>query len=90
MYQNIYCQRNKGHASVHLWDDKYGYQKFSSKNYAYIKSPTGIYRSLYGDKLKKVSYWTGDDLKENKVFESDVPLETKILIDKYTKYFSNK
>ena len=83
MYQNIYCQRNKGHATVHLWDDKYGYQKFSSKNYAYMKSPTGTYRSLYGDKLKKVSYWTGDDLKENKVFESDVPLTTKILIDKY-------
>ena len=83
MYQNIYCQRNKGYTTVHLWDDKFGYQKFSSKNYAYMRSSIGTYRSLYGDKLKKVSYWTSDDIKENKMFESDVPLETKILIDKY-------
>ena len=68
---------------VHLWDDKTGYQKFNYKPYAYLKSGSGTYRSLYGDKLKKVTFWTKDDLEKGNVFESDVPIETKILVDKY-------
>ena len=84
MYQNIYCYRNKGSIDVHLWDDKRGYSNFIVKNYAYIKSNTGIYRSLYNDKLKKTTYWTREDENAGNVFESDVPLETKILIDRYS------
>ena len=61
MYQNIYCYRNKGSINVHLWDDERGYSNFIVKNYAYIKSSTGVYRSLYNDKLKKTSYWTRED-----------------------------
>ena len=52
MYQNIYCYRNKGSINVHLWDDERGYSNFTVKNYAYIRSNTGVYRSLYNDKLK--------------------------------------
>lgn len=84
MYQNIYCRRNKGFIDVHLWDDQTGYSNFAIKNYAYIKSPTGVYRSLYGDKLKKTTYWTLEDNEDGLVFESDVNPETKILIDKYS------
>ena len=63
MYQNIYIEKpQKGKPLVHIWDDKKGYQKFQFTPYAYQKSPTGQHRSLYGDKLKKVQYWTGDDL----------------------------
>ena len=84
MYQNIYCYRNKGSINVHLWDDERGYSNFIVKNYAYIKSSTGVYRSLYNDKLKKTSYWTREDEEAGNVFESDIPLETKILIDRYS------
>ena len=83
MYQNIFVARSKRGSEVHIWDDQVGYQKFNYKPHAYIKSQTGMYRSLYGDKLKKVTFWSEDDLKNNKIFESDVPVETKVLIEKY-------
>ena len=84
MYQNIYIEKPKqGKPIVHIWDDKKGYEKFQFTPYAYQKSPSGTYRSLYGDKLKKVQYWTGEDLQSGEIFESDVPLETRVLIDKY-------
>ena len=83
MYQNIYVKRSKTSSEVHLWDDKTGYTKFQYKPYAYLKSQSGLYRSLYGDKLKKVNFWTAEDLQSGKMFESDVPLETHILVDKY-------
>ncbi len=82
MYQNIYCRRKGGSINVHLWDDKRGYSNFIVKNYAYVRSNTGVYRSLYNDKLKKTSYWAEEDKKD--VFESDIPLETKILINQYS------
>ncbi len=72
-----------GRAKVHLWDDKRGYYSFPYKNYAYIKDPNGDLVSLYGDKVRKVARWEEDDLKAGKVFESDVPMETRILIDTY-------
>ena len=83
MYQNIYVKRTKQGAEVHIWDDKSGHQKIDYRNYAYMKSQTGTYRSLYGDKLKKVNFWTKEDLQAGRVFESDVPLETRVLVDMY-------
>ena len=53
MYQNIYVKRTKTNSEVHLWDDKTGYSKFQYKPYAYLKSQSGTYRSLYGDKVKE-------------------------------------
>ena len=84
MYQNIYVKRTKTSSEVHLWDDKTGYSKFQYKSYAYLKSQSGTYRSLYGDKLKKVNFWSGDDLQNGRVFESDIPIETRTLVDMYT------
>ena len=84
MYQNIWCEKRGGNqVEVHLWDDIAGYQNFIFKNYAYVKDSSGQYRSIYGDKLKKVTYWTEEDFKTGRVFESDVPLETRILLDRY-------
>jgi len=83
MYQNIYVKRTKTSSEVHIWDDKTGYSKFQYKPYAYLKSQSGTHRSLYGDKLKKVNYWTGDDLQNGRVFESDIPIETRTLVDMY-------
>jgi len=48
-----------------------------------VRDGSGTYRSIYGDKLKKVTYWTEEDFKTGRVFESDVPLETRILLDRY-------
>jgi len=84
LYQNIYVKRTKTSSEIHLWDDKTGYSKFQYKPYAYLKSQTGTHRSLYGDKLKKVNFWTGDDLQNGRVFESDVPIETRTLVDMYS------
>ena len=84
MYQNIYVKRTKTSSEVHLWDDKTGYHKFDYKPYAYMKSQSGTYRSMYGDKLKKVNFWTKEDLQNNKIFESDIPIETRVLVDRYT------
>ena len=83
MYQNIFVNRNKKDVTVHLWDDEIGYKKLTHKTYAYKKSPTGMYRSLYGDKLKKVKFWSEDDLKQKLMYESDVPIETRVLVDTY-------
>ena len=84
MYQNIWCEKRGGNqVEVHLWDDIAGYQNFVFKNYAYVRDGGGQYRSIYGDKLKKVTYWTEEDFKIGRVFESDIPLETRILLDRY-------
>ena len=84
MYHNIYVKRIKGkQPEIHLWDDKNGYSKFQQKPYAYMKSQSGTYRSIYGDKLKKVNFWTHDDIQQKRMFESDVPIETRVLIDIY-------
>ena len=84
MYQNIWSEkRANNQVEVHLWDDVAGYQNFIYKNYAYVKDGGGQYRSIYGDKLKKVNYWTEEDFTSGRVFESDIPLDTRILIDRY-------
>ena len=69
MYQNIWCEkRASNQVEVHLWDDKAGYQNFIFKNYAYVKDGAGQYQSIYGDKLKKVGYWTEEDFKTGRVY----------------------
>jgi len=78
MYQNIYFDIKT--KKVHLWDDVRGYETFKFKPYAYKKSPTGKYTSLFGDKLTKVFEY---DPKEKGLFESDVPAETRVLVDRY-------
>ena len=67
MYQNIYIKRNNNRSEVHIWDDTNGYYKFQYKPYAYLKNAAGTYTSLYGDKLKKVSYWTHQDIEKGLV-----------------------
>jgi len=78
MYQNIYFDIKT--KKVHLWDDIRGYETFKFKPYAYKKSPTGRYTSLFGDKLTKVFDY---DPKQRGLFESDVPAETRVLVDRY-------
>ena len=83
MYQNIHITRLKNAYKVHLWDDADGYSEYIHKTYAYVKNTKGKYLSLYGDKVKKVDHWSKEDLQAGKIFESDIPPETRVLIDKY-------
>ena len=78
MYQNIFIDKKEN--IIHLWDDEKGYVTFPFRHYAYRKSPNGIYRSIYGDKLEKIYNFNPRDPS---LFESDVPTETRILIDAY-------
>ena len=79
MYQNIFYDRRLN--TMHVWDDKFGHQTFRYKKYAYKKSPTGTYLSLYGDRLKRVTSWEKDEVD---LFESDVNPEIRVLVDNYT------
>ena len=83
MYQNIFIKKNKFNYDVHLWDDQIGYKKVTYKPYAYMKSAGGTYQSIYGDKLKKVTRWDPEDEQRGIIFESDVPVETRVLVDMY-------
>ena len=80
MYQNIYYQRRTN--IVHIWDDKSGHLQVPLKKYAYKKDPNGNFISLYGDKLTKVYKW--DEYEQKNLWEADVPIETRVLVDQYT------
>jgi DNA polymerase elongation subunit (family B) len=78
MYQNIFVSKKDN--IIHLWDDTKGYVTIPYRPYAYRKREGGMYRSIYGDELEKVYKFNS---KDPSLFESDVPAETRILIDAY-------
>jgi hypothetical protein len=65
-----------------VWDDTKGMLQYplASFRYAYRKSPNGKFKSVYGDTLDKVTNFNETD---DELFESDVPMETRALIDLY-------
>jgi DNA polymerase elongation subunit (family B) len=79
MYQAIYCDRKTN--TIHLWDDEHPYTSFKHKPYAYKKSRDGRYKSIYGDKLERIEKFNPRDPN---LFESDVPWDTRVLIDAYS------
>ena len=79
MYQNCYFDNKK--QTVHIWDDEKGYFTLPYKRYAYVKDRNGHHISLYGDRLRKVYRFEPDTPN---LFESDVPPETRTLVDQYT------
>lgn len=78
MYQNIFIDRKT--ATAHVWDDVNGYETVPFTNYAYRRRAGGKYRSIYGDELEKVTYFSPNDPS---LLESDVNPETRVLIDLY-------
>jgi len=79
MYKNIFI--DKATNTVHLWDDgPGGYTNFPYPRYAFKKKAGGRYRSIYGDELARVTNFNENDPE---LFESDLPPETRILIDAY-------
>jgi len=79
MYKNIYFDRQSD--TIHLWDDEHEYCNFQYEPYAYRKSPGGEFKSIFGDDLEKV--YNFDSAYGGGLFESDVPPETRTLIDLY-------
>jgi len=79
MYQAVYFDRKS--STIHLWDDKNGYVSIKNKPYAYRKQKGGKYKSIYGDELEKVTKFNP---AAPGLFESDVPMDTRILVDAYS------
>jgi len=83
MYQNFYF--DKFNQLCHLWSDEQGkeYQVFPYEPYAYQIDPKGEYKTLTGLKVKKVHSWSKEAEKQGMIFEHDVPVPTRVLIDRY-------
>ena len=79
MYQAIHYEKRKN--KIHVWDDLKGHLIVPYRKYAYVKNSTGLHYTLDGDKVKKVTQWDNDDPN---LFESDVPITTRFLVDQYT------
>jgi len=77
LYQNVYFDGR----TIHLWDDKLGYKKFSNKRYAFLPDKNGKYVALDGNRVRKVFRF---DKKDPNLYESDVPAVTRALVDNYT------
>lgn len=81
-YQNIYIDHSLYPPAVHIWDDKQGHVTIplSEFHYAFVRDPKGDFITMMGDrvsKTKRFSHGSPD------AFESDVPKETRILVDLY-------
>ncbi len=79
MYTAIYYDRKN--SRVHLWDDTNGYVNVKHKPYAFRRKTGGKYMSIYGQELEKIDRFNPRDPS---LFESDVPVETRFLIDAYS------
>jgi len=80
MYQNIFHSKKEG--IIYIWDDQKGKIVIpeSQATYAFRRKAGGRYKSLYGDELEKITKFSPRDPS---LFESDVPITTKVLIDAY-------
>ena len=81
MYKAIFNDRLKG--VVHVLDDsddKWQQYSASDFHYAYRKNPQGNFTSLYGDKLERI---TAFDETDADLFESDLNIEMRVLLDLY-------
>jgi DNA polymerase elongation subunit (family B) len=77
MYKSVYYDRFS--QLLHLWDDELGYVCRKFKNFAFVKSEFGKYKTLHGEKVDKIFNFT----YESTAYEADLPVETKILIENY-------
>lgn len=80
MYKAIYCDKKRG--DVYIWDDEVGLIANKYENYAYAKDGSGFggYTTIHGDRVAKITKF---GYNQEGLFESDVPWETRTLIDLY-------
>jgi len=79
MYNSIFYEREKNR--IHLWDDKKGYRSFPYKKYAFIKDENGEFSTIFGERVTKIFKWSDEMI--DSLYESDVSVETRTLIDLY-------
>ena len=76
---------------MHLWDDSDGYivESLNPYLYGYVKDPRGAKKAIDGKWVRKIKVTkeVGEAAKhpetQHLYYETDVPLETRVLIDKY-------
>lgn len=81
MYKNLYNDRKN--SRIVIWDDKLSEPAIiphARLQYAYRKSPTGTYKSMFGDTLERTTYVNPKDAS---LFESDVPIDTRACVEGY-------
>jgi DNA polymerase elongation subunit (family B) len=81
MYTNFYYNRKE--KTAYVWDDIEGLVKIPYKPYAYQIDPDGDHTTITGQRVRKVYEWSQEYEKNGLVFEYDVPVATRILIDRY-------
>ncbi len=85
MYKNFFFNRKDN--MCHLWSDGlHGeslYEKFRYEPYAYQLDDEGTYKTLTGRNVTKVYDWDKQREKEGQIFEHDIPIATRVLIDRY-------
>jgi DNA polymerase elongation subunit (family B) len=85
MYKNFYYNRKDN--MCHLWSDGlHGeslYEKFRYEPYAYELDDEGTYKTLTGRNVVKVYEWDKKKEQSGHVFEHDIPIATRVLIDRY-------
>ena len=94
MYSSVYFNRSK--STIHLWeyvDGEKVHHKYPAPMYFYKEDKDGPFTSIYGEKLKKIECDTYGQYLEKienlknmgkKLYESDVPIDSKFIIDHYT------
>jgi DNA polymerase elongation subunit (family B) len=82
MYQNIYVDSYADPPTAYIWDDKQGIQQLSLSGfrYAYVRDPNGSHLTLTGERVSKTRRFQRN---APNVYESDLPIETRILTDLY-------
>jgi DNA polymerase elongation subunit (family B) len=78
MYMAIHYDRKAG--DIHIWDDKNGHFSHKHKPYAYRPKNSGKYVSIHGQQLEKITQFNPAAAN---LFESDVNVDTRTLIDLY-------
>jgi DNA polymerase elongation subunit (family B) len=82
MYQNIYIDTQAEPPTAYVWDDKQGLQVLpvSSFKYAYVRDPNGSHIAMTGERVSKTRRFHRN---APNIYESDLPIETRILTDLY-------
>ena len=93
MYQNIFVEnRYSDEPEVWLWDDEEGLKNFDFPDFAFVRNEYGDYDTMWGDPVMKMPKKNLDgqkraELKEaygdDAIHESDVPIETRVLVELY-------
>lgn len=94
MYSNVYFAKNK--SLIHCWEYDENGEKVHKTSpaplYFFVKKDGGEFKTIFGDAAKKVECDRYGEYKEKienyksmdmDLFESDVPIETKFIVNEY-------